>query len=200
MKPFTAVRSRVALLTADNVDTDQIVPARFLKTTSRESLAGRLFHDWRYDAEGRSIPGFVLNRPGAPECRILVTGANFGCGSSREHAAWALLDFGFRAIVARSFGDIFRQNALRNRLLPVELSGPDHLHIVEAVTANPEEEVTIDLERQVVVLSGGGSCSFTTDSFARTCLLEGIDEIDYVLRHQTSIERFERSASRGALC
>jgi 3-isopropylmalate/(R)-2-methylmalate dehydratase small subunit len=192
MAAFTRVTSRVVALPQNDVDTDQIIPARFLKTTQKTGLGANLFNDWRYDAAGKPKPDFALNRPGAAGSRILVAGDNFGCGSSREHAPWALADFGFQAVVARSFADIFRQNALKNGLLPVALDGPPHAALLAAVARDPAVQVTVDLEALQVELPDGSKESFTVDPFARRCLLEGLDELGYLLSFADRIAAHER--------
>jgi 3-isopropylmalate/(R)-2-methylmalate dehydratase small subunit len=183
--------SRVVLLMVDNIDTDQIIPARFLKTTSKDGLADQLFYDWRYDADGRPRAEFALNYPAATGAQILLAGHNFGCGSSREHAPWALGAFGFRAVIATSFADIFRQNALKNGLLPIAVPRPAHRRLLDLISTTPDTQLTVDLERQVVVVPDGSSIGFAIDPFARQCLLAGVDEIGYVLEHADAISRYE---------
>jgi 3-isopropylmalate/(R)-2-methylmalate dehydratase small subunit len=175
----------------DNVDTDQIIPARFLKTTSRTGLGAHLFADWRANADGTVRPDFVLNTAVGATARVLVAGWNFGCGSSREHAPWALADFGFRAVVAASFADIFKQNALKNGLLPVQLPPDVHAALLARVTAEPGVIVGVDLARQMAALPGGLEVPFAIDAFARECLLAGVDEIGWVLAQAEAIARFE---------
>jgi 3-isopropylmalate/(R)-2-methylmalate dehydratase small subunit len=188
VEPFTLLRSPTVLLPADDVDTDQIVPARFLKGTTREGLGAALFADWRYHAEGRPRTGFPLNEHGAAAARVLVAGRNFGCGSSREHAVWALRGFGFRAVLALSFADIFRRNALKNGLLPVEVDAPTHARLA----AEPGGTVTVDLEACLLHLPGGERRRFTIDPFARHCLLSGLDELSFLLARDGAIASFER--------
>ena len=188
---FQTIRSRAVLLPHDDIDTDQIIPARFLKVTSREGLGVHLFNDWRYQEDGSPKNGFPLNAPDAGGARVLIAGHNFGCGSSREHAPWALCDFGFRAVVARSFADIFRSNALKNGLLPVALEAAEHAQLCAARQADPALEVTVDLERQVVEWSGQAPVAFAVDPFARRCLLDGVDELGYLLSLQREIEAYE---------
>jgi 3-isopropylmalate/(R)-2-methylmalate dehydratase small subunit len=183
--------THAVLLPVDNLDTDQIIPARFLKTTTKEGLREQLFHDWRYDAGGRPRPEFALNQPRADASAILIAGQNFGCGSSREHAAWALRAFGFRAVIATSFADIFRQNALKNGLLPIAVSAAVHASLVRLVSAAPDALLTVDLERQAVFTPDGAAIAFSIDAFARHCLLAGVDEIGYVLAHDEAIARYE---------
>jgi 3-isopropylmalate/(R)-2-methylmalate dehydratase small subunit len=188
MKPFTRLESRLAPLPIDNVDTDQIIPARFLKTISKEGLGSQLFRDWRYDAEGRPKPDFILNQPRAQGVEILLAGDNFGCGSSREHAPWALTQFGFRAVVSTSFADIFRQNSLKNSLLPVVV--PRDVH-AELFALAPEATVAIDLASQTLTLPGGRTVEFPIDPFAKHCLLNGIDELGYIRQQEDAIAAFE---------
>lgn len=189
--PFTTFAARAVLLAQDDVDTDQIVPARFLKTTSRDGLGANLFADWRYESDGSARPTFVLNEPAAEGAQILIAGRNFGCGSSREHAVWALASWGFRAIVAPSFGDIFRNNALKNGLLPVAVSPEVHGAIVAARLRHPAVEVAIDLEAQRASLPDGTSGEFPIDAFAKRCLIKGVDELGYLLTFLDRIEAYE---------
>jgi 3-isopropylmalate/(R)-2-methylmalate dehydratase small subunit len=188
MKPFTKFESRLVPLAIDNVDTDQIIPARFLKTISKEGLGDALFCDWRYDAEGGPKPDFILNRERARGAEILLAGDNFGCGSSREHAPWALTQFGFRAVVSTSFADIFRQNALKNSLLPIVVSREIH---AELFALPPEAKVSVDLAAQTLTLPDGRAIEFPVDSFARHCLVEGMDELGYILQQETAIASYE---------
>jgi 3-isopropylmalate/(R)-2-methylmalate dehydratase small subunit len=188
---FTSIRSRAVLLPHDDIDTDQIIPARFLKVTSRDGLGVHLFQDWRYQEDGSPKEGFPLNAPGAAGSQVLIAGHNFGCGSSREHAPWALCDFGFRAVVAGSFADIFCSNALKNGLLPVALGGEEHARLCAARQADPALEVAVDLERQVVEWAGQPPLGFTVDPFARRCLLDGVDELGYLLSLEREIEAYE---------
>jgi len=189
MTPFTPFDSTYARLLVSHIDTDQIIPARFLKTTSREGLGRYAFADWRYDADQQPRADFPLHHPSARGARVLLAGENFGCGSSREHAPWALLDMGFRAVIAPSFGDIFRQNALKNGLLPIAV-GAGLLATLAA--ARPEAEVGIELG--AVRLPDGQRVPYPLDPFWSACLAEGLDEIDYVLRHAPAITQFERRA------
>ena len=193
MKPFTNFRSRLVPLAINNIDTDQIIPARFLKTTSKEGLDRQLFCDWRYDAEGRSKPDFILNQPRAAGAHVLLAGDNFGCGSSREHAPWALTQFGFRAVISTSFADIFKGNSLKNSLLPIAVAADAHAELFAAVAANPAAEVEIDLAGQTVTLPGGRRVPFPIDAFAKHCLLEGVDELGYILKREAAIRAYETS-------
>jgi 3-isopropylmalate/(R)-2-methylmalate dehydratase small subunit len=191
--PITRFEGRAVALPIDDIDTDQIIPARFLKTTSRHGLGVHLFDGWRYDASGAPRPEFVLNSAIAEDVSVLVAGRNFGCGSSREHAPWALLDFGIRAVLAGSFADIFRQNALKNGLLPIALGEADHREVLARVTERPGAVVRVDLEQQVVRVPGDREIAFTIDAFARECLLRGVDEIGYVLQQESAIAAYERA-------
>lgn len=191
MSRFERFTSRLVPLLVDNIDTDQIIPARFLKTISKEGLDRQLFYDWRYDAEGNPKPDFILNQPRAQGAQVLLAGDNFGCGSSREHAPWALTQFGFRAVISTSFADIFRQNALKNGLLPIVVSPAVHAALREAVERDPDYTVTVDLAAQKLILAGGAEAEFPIDPFAKYCLLEGVDELGYILQHEDAIRAFE---------
>lgn len=191
MEPITAFTSQVVTLPAENVDTDQIIPARFLKTTDKAGLGDSLFCDWRYDAAGQPKPDFVLNRPEMKGRSVLLTGDNFGCGSSREHAPWALTGYGFRAIISTSFADIFRNNALKNGLLPIVVDAATHRRLFEQLAADPAAQVTVDLAAQSLTLPDGSSVTFPIDAFSRTCLLQGVDELGYLLGHEDQIRAYE---------
>jgi 3-isopropylmalate/(R)-2-methylmalate dehydratase small subunit len=191
MRKFTIFSSRVLPMPVDNVDTDQIIPARFLKTISKEGLDKQLFYDWRYDAEGNPKPDFLLNKPEAKGVEILLAGDNFGCGSSREHAPWALTQFGFRAVISTSFADIFKGNALKNSLLPIVVSREIHGELFRAVEANPQYTVTVDLAAQKLVLPDGRAVEFPVDAFSKHCLLEGVDELGYIQKHESEIAAYE---------
>jgi 3-isopropylmalate/(R)-2-methylmalate dehydratase small subunit len=189
-EPFQTLTSKTVVLPQANIDTDQIIPARFLKSISREGFGKALFADWRLDEQGGLRPGFPLNAPGAQGARVLVAGENFGCGSSREHAPWALTDYGFRAVVSLSIADIFRSNAVKNGLLPVVVDPATHAFLLEHSGA----EVTIDLRAQTLSYDGGRkSASFPLDPFSRHCLLEGVDELGFLLSHEEAIAAFERA-------
>ncbi len=188
MKTFEKFTSRLVPLPIDNIDTDQIIPARFLKATTREGFGEALFQDWRYDGEGRPRPEFILNQPRGQAGQILLAGDNFGCGSSREHAPWALTQYGFRAVVSTSFADIFRQNALKNALLPVIV--PREVH-AELFQLPPEAEVTIDLAARTLTLPDGRAVEFPIDPFAQRCLLDGVDELGYILGREEAIAAYE---------
>jgi len=191
MQPISQFVSRTVVLPAPNIDTDQIIPARFLRTTVRSGLGRELFHDWRYDSSGAPRPEFALNQPAAQDCAILVAGNNFGCGSSREHAPWALLDYGFRAVISTAIADIFTSNALKNGLLPIVVDAASAQWLLD----NPGAEVRVDLERSVVVLPQGREARFQIENFARYCLLNGVDELGYLRSQEAAIARHE---SRGA--
>jgi 3-isopropylmalate/(R)-2-methylmalate dehydratase small subunit len=195
MEPFTTLTSSCVVLPAENVDTDQIIPARFLKTIDRRGLGAHLFADWRVDEAGNPRPDFPLNSPGAAGAAILVAGHNFGCGSSREHAPWALLDFGFRAVISTGFADIFRNNALKTGLLPVALSTSAHSALLKQLADAPRASVTIDLETQTATLPDGTRHAFTVDPFARHCLLNGVDELGFLLKLEPAIAAYESTHS-----
>ena len=199
MAQFTTLRSRSVLLPVNDIDTDQIIPARFLKVTDKAGLGQALFSDWRYQGDGKPRPEFVLNQPAAQGAAVLVAGDNFGCGSSREHAPWALAGFGFRAVIATSFADIFRNNALKNGLLPVVVTPEVHAEILRRLEKEPEAELAIDLAAQTLTLPDGRAVSFPVDPFSRTCLLQGVDELGYLLRFESQIAGFERRTGRAAL-
>ena len=189
--PFQAFRSAVLPLLRDDVDTDQIIPARFLKAVDRDGMGAGLFADWRYDRMGAPRPEFVLNDPSMEGRRILLAGANFGCGSSREHAAWALAAWGIRAVIAPSFADIFRANALKNGLLPIELEPSALTAVQQAVAAGPGTELGVDLEGRTVELPDGDRLPFDVDPFSRSMLLAGTDELGYLLGFKEQIEAFD---------
>ncbi|HTS65698.1 MAG TPA: 3-isopropylmalate dehydratase small subunit [Candidatus Acidoferrales bacterium] len=182
MKPFTNFESRMVVLPIDNVDTDQIIPARFLKTTSKQGLDHQLFYDWRQD------PNFVLNRPESKGRQVLLAGDNFGCGSSREHAPWALTQWGFRAVISTSFADIFKQNSLKNSLLPVVV--PPDVH-AELFAAAPDAVVKIDLPNQALTTPSGRTVGFPVDAFSKHCLVDGVDELGYILQQESNIAAYE---------
>lgn len=192
MAAFEKLTSRLMPLPVNDVDTDQIIPARFLTVIDKTGLGEKLFHDWRYGEDGTPRPDFILNQPEVQDCRILLAGHNFGCGSSREHAPWALTDWGFQAVIALSFADIFRSNALKNGLLPVQVDSGIHGELFRLVEEDGSMEVTVDLERQVLLLPDGRRSGFPIDEFSRRCLMEGIDEVGYLLGHSQAISAFER--------
>jgi 3-isopropylmalate/(R)-2-methylmalate dehydratase small subunit len=188
MKPIEVLRSRTVVLPASNIDTDQIIPARFLTTTTREGLGRSLFADWRYDAQGTPQADFALNRPEAQGCGILVAGNNFGCGSSREHAPWALLDYGLQAVVSTEIADIFRNNSLKNGFVPVVVDQATS----EWLLANPGAEVTIDVAETTLTLPNGTRVKFPLEGFSKYCLLNGVDELGFLLDRGPQIEAYER--------
>ncbi len=187
LQPITTIRSRTVVLPAEDVDTDQIIPARFLTTTVRDGLGAHAFADWRFDADGNPRTEFVLNSPEADGCEVLVAGHNFGCGSSREHAPWALLDYGFRAVISTEIADIFRSNALKNGLVPVIVDAEIHRELA----ANPGAEVTVDVASSTLTLPDGRTTQFPIDAFARHCLVEGIDAMGYLTSLERAISDYE---------
>lgn len=188
MQPVTRIHSRTAVLADENIDTDRIIPARFLTTTTRAGLGKLCFNDWRYLPDGSDNPAFPLNQPEAKDCAIVVAGRNFGCGSSREHAPWALLDYGIQAVLCSEIADIFRNNALKNGLLAIVVSGDDHRWLL----ANPGIELTIDVRAQTIALPDGRHVGFTLEPFARHCLLHGVDQLGYLLQNNPAITRYEQ--------
>lgn len=187
MQAISTIRSRTVVMPSTNIDTDQIIPGRFLTTTTRDGLGRQLFADWRYDAAGNPKPDFVLNRPEAAGCRILVAGRNIGCGSSREHAPWALTDYGFQAVVSSGIADIFRNNSLKNGLLPVVVDEDTHAWLL----ANPGAEIEIDLESATLRRPGFDPVAFPIDPFARHCLMHGVDELGFLLAQDAAIKAYE---------
>lgn len=191
------IESRVVLMPTDNIDTDQIIPARFLKTISKVGLGDQLFNDWRYLADGSPNPEFVLNQPESKGVEILLAGDNFGCGSSREHAPWALTQFGFKAVISTSFADIFKANSLKNSLLPIVVSRDVHAKLFKMRAADAGMKLTIDLQSQRLTLPDGESVEFPVDSFSKACLVDGVDEIGYILKQLPAIEAFEAKRIGG---
>jgi 3-isopropylmalate/(R)-2-methylmalate dehydratase small subunit len=188
MDPIQIIESRTVVIPRENIDTDQIIPGRFLKVTDKKGLGKALFCDWRYEKDGTTPrPDFVLNRPEAKGCTILVAGDNFGCGSSREHAPWALTDHGFRAVISTRIADIFRNNALKNGLVPIVLEPAAHAKLVAA----PGASVRVDLGAQTVTLPDGSAASFPIDGFAKYCLMNGVDELGFLLSQEEAIAGFE---------
>jgi 3-isopropylmalate/(R)-2-methylmalate dehydratase small subunit len=192
MVAFISLTSRVIALPVNDIDTDQIIPARFLKVTDKTGLGQQLFCDWRYLEDGAPNPDFALNRSEHRGAQVLLAGDNFGCGSSREHAPWALVDFGLRAVLSTSFADIFRNNALKNGLLPVVIDTDTYAELLARVRNEPSAEVTIDLETQVLILPSGRALTFPIDPFAKRCLLEGTDELGYLMSFEDKIAAYER--------
>jgi len=194
MEPLERIRSKTVVIASTNIDTDQIIPARFLTTTTKDGLGRQLFADWRYLADGTPNPGFVLNSPSAAGCQVLVAGRNFGCGSSREHAPWALLDYGLRAVISTEIADIFRSNALKNGLLPVTVDEGTAAWLL----AHPGAEVVIDLATATLTLPSGAAVAFPIEAFSRHCLLHGIDELGYLRGKLADIERYEAARNDAA--
>jgi 3-isopropylmalate/(R)-2-methylmalate dehydratase small subunit len=192
-EPFDDFSARVVILEANNIDTDQIIPARFLKTTSKFGLDEHLFQDWRFESDGTPKPDFVLNKPESKGAEILLAGDNFGCGSSREHAPWALQQFGFKAVISTSFGDIFRQNSLKNGFLPIAIPPDAHQKLFDALAANPNAEVAVDLGNQRVKLPDGTKVEFPIDDFSKACILAGVDELGFILSQEAAINKFEKT-------
>jgi 3-isopropylmalate/(R)-2-methylmalate dehydratase small subunit len=190
MNPVRIVQSRSVALPIENIDTDQIIPARFLTTTTRAGLGRHAFNDWRWRADGTPEPGFVLNQPQAEGAAILVAGRNFGCGSSREHAPWALLDAGFLAVISSAIADIFRNNALKNGLLALVIDETAHAELLQ----HPGERLRIDVAAQSITRENGREVAFTLDPFVRQCLLDGVDELGYLLKRLPLIEAHEARA------
>ena len=191
MKPITEIRSRTVVLPLDDIDTDQIIPARFLRTTVREGLGEHLFTDWRYNSDGTKNASLLLNQPEARGAHILVAGRNFGCGSSREHAPWALLDFGFRAVISTEIADIFSNNSLKNGFLPVVVDENIHRWLLD----NPGVELALDVESRSLSLPDGRVTEFPLESFSRYCLLNGVDQLGFLLNRAEDISRFENRVS-----
>lgn len=187
MKPINTLRSRTVVMPSTNIDTDQIVPARFLTTTSKEGLGEALFADWRYDAHGNPRPDFILNKPEATGCRILVAGRNIGCGSSREHAPWALVDYGIQAVISTEIADIFKNNSLKNGLLPIVVDESTHAWLI----AHPGVEIEVDLASATIKIPDRAPISFPIDPFARFCLMNGVDELGFLLSKNSEIEAYE---------
>lgn len=197
MEKFETLHSTAVPLPAENVDTDQIIPARFLKATTREGFGDNLFRDWRYEQDGTPKADFVLNGD-TYSGQVLLAGKNFGSGSSREHAAWALFDYGFRVVVSSFFADIFKSNALNNGLLPVQVSEAYLASLLEAVTNAPTAQVTVNLQTQTIALADGPAQSFEINPYKKTCLLNGYDDIDYILSKKAEIEAYEASLQAQA--
>ena len=191
MNPVTKISSRTVVMPLDDIDTDQIIPARYLRTTVREGLGEHLFTDWRYTNDGAINTNFVLNQPETRGAQILVAGRNFGCGSSREHAPWALLDYGFSAVISTEIADIFRNNSLKNGLLPVIV--PEEIH--RWLLDRPGVELTVDVATQLLTLPDGRVAEFPLESFSRYCLLNGVDQLGFLLKHQEAITQFEQRAT-----
>jgi 3-isopropylmalate/(R)-2-methylmalate dehydratase small subunit len=193
MRPIKRIHSRTVVIASSNIDTDQIIPARFLTTTTKEGLGKQLFADWRYASDGSPNPDFVLNKAQSSGAEVLVAGRNFGCGSSREHAPWALLDFGFRAVISTEIADIFRGNSLKNGLLPVVVDESTSRWLLD----HPGAEVDIDLENARLTLPTGTEVPFPIEAFARHCLINGVDELGYLQTKLEAIRRYEAANDRA---
>lgn len=191
MEKFTQLTATMVAIPTENIDTDQIIPARFLKVTDKNGLGDNLFFDWRYQADGSPKEDFILNTEQGKKAKILVAGDNFGCGSSREHAPWALMGYGFRAVISTSFADIFRNNSLKLGLLPVVVDEETHWQLLSLIEEDAETQVTIDLEHQTLTLPDGRRVEFPIDNFSKTCILHGIDQLGYLQRHQPAVEGYE---------
>ena len=191
MEPIKTFSARIVALPLENVDTDQIIPARYLKVTDKSGLAEGLFYAWRYNADGSPKPDFVLNRPDVQGAQILVAGNNFGCGSSREHAPWAIQGYGFKAVISTYFADIFRNNSLKNGLLPIVVDQETYYQLVSLFEEDPSTAVTIDLESQTLTLPGGQTISFPIDAFAKHCLLNGVDQMGFLAKQEDDIAAYE---------
>ena len=196
MQPITTFTGRVVPLPVRDIDTDQIIPARFLKTIDKHGLGKNLFNDWRYTEDGSPKPEFILNQPRAEGAAILLAGDNFGCGSSREHAPWALMGFGFRAVISTSFADIFRNNSLKNGLLPIIVDDAAHGELFKATEQDDALEVEIDLRKQILRLPSGREAQFPIDEFSRKCLLAGVDQLGYLQRQSTVVAEYEAGHPR----
>lgn len=194
MAQFTKLTSRVVPLPVNDIDTDQIIPARFLKATDKNGMGDNLFADWRYNVDGSPNPDFVLNQPASQGAQILLAGDNFGCGSSREHAPWALTSYGFRAVISTSFADIFRSNALKNGLIPIIVADAVHKMLFDLIEEVPDAELTVDLASQTLSFPNG-SVEFPIDPFNKICLLNGTDELGYIMSFEKEIAEFEARAS-----
>lgn len=191
MEPIKSFTGKTVALPHTDVDTDQIIPARYLKVTDKKGLGEVVFYDWRYDAEGNPNDDFILNKPHAANASVLVAGHNFGCGSSREHAPWALQGFGFKAIVSTQFADIFRNNSLKNGLLPIQVDAETHQQLLDLAVEDPDLQLEVDLESQTLTLPDGRKVEFPIDSFSKECLLNGVDELGYLLRQTDTIVQYE---------
>ncbi|MFQ5575613.1 MAG: 3-isopropylmalate dehydratase small subunit [Anaerolineae bacterium] len=191
MEKFTHFSGKFIALPIENIDTDQIIPAQFLKVTGKSGLGKNLFFHWRYRPDGTPNPDFILNRPQAAGAHILVAGDNFGCGSSREHAPWALLGAGFRVVISTRFADIFRNNALKNGLLPVEVDAETHRQLLSLADEDPDAALAVDLSRQTITLPDGRTVRFPIDPFSKTCIVQGVDSLGYLQRHAGAIAAYE---------
>jgi 3-isopropylmalate/(R)-2-methylmalate dehydratase small subunit len=191
MEKFTTLIANMVAIPTENIDTDQIIPARFLKVTDKKGLGDNLFCDWRYNPDGSPKPDFILNTEQGRKAKILLAGDNFGCGSSREHAPWAIMGYGFQAVISTSFADIFRNNSLKLGLLPVVVDKETHFQLMSLIAEEPDTRITIDLASQTVELPDGRKVQFPIDNFSKTCILNGIDQLGYLQRHAASVEAYE---------
>jgi 3-isopropylmalate/(R)-2-methylmalate dehydratase small subunit len=191
MEKFTTLTASMVGIPTENIDTDQIIPARFLKGTDKEGLGENLFYDWRYQANGSPKEDFILNTEQGRKAKILVAGDNFGCGSSREHAPWAIMGYGFRAVISTSFADIFRNNSLKLGLLPIVVDQEAHFQLMSLIEEEPATQITVDLQSQTIQLPDGRKVQFPIDNFSKTCILHGIDQLGYLQRHASRVEAYE---------
>jgi 3-isopropylmalate/(R)-2-methylmalate dehydratase small subunit len=197
MEPITSFTSTIVALPMSDIDTDQIIPARWLKVTDKSGLGDGLFHAWRYNADGSPKPDFVLNRPDVQGAQILIAGNNFGCGSSREHAPWALQGHGFKAVISTYFADIFKGNSLKNGLLPIVVDQETYYQLVSLFDEDPTTSVTVDLANQVLILPGGQPVSFPIDPFAKHCLINGVDQLGFLQAEEPAIAAYESAHAAG---
>ncbi len=191
MEKFTTLTASMVSIPTENIDTDQIIPARFLKVTDKNGLGDNLFSDWRYDTGGNPKEDFILNTGQAKKAKVLVAGDNFGCGSSREHAPWAIMGYGFRAVISTSFADIFRNNSLKLGLVPITVDKETHYQLMSLIEEEPDTEILVNLDNQTVQLPDGRKVSFPIDNFSKTCILNGVDQLGYLLGHADAVETYE---------
>lgn len=195
MEKFTTLTTTMVSIPTENIDTDQIIPARFLKVTDKKGLGDNLFCDWRYDSDGNPKADFILNTEQGHKAKILLAGDNFGCGSSREHAPWAIMGYGFQAVISTSFADIFRNNSLKLGLVPVVVDKETHFQLLSLLEEEPNLQITVDLASQTVQLPDGRKVEFPIDNFSKTCILNGIDQLGYLQHHATAVETYEAAHS-----
>lgn len=193
MEKFTSLTATMVAIPTENIDTDQIIPARFLKVTDKNGLGDNLFFDWRYTEDGSPKADFILNTGQGKKAKVLVAGDNFGCGSSREHAPWALMGYGFRAVISTSFADIFRNNSLKLGLLPIIVDEATHLQLLSLIEEEPDTQITLDLAEQTLQLPDGRKVNFPIDNFSKTCILNGVDQLGYLQNQVSAIEAYESS-------
>jgi 3-isopropylmalate/(R)-2-methylmalate dehydratase small subunit len=191
MEKFTTLTATMVCIPTENIDTDQIIPARFLKVTDKNGLGDNLFCDWRYNEDGSPKADFILNTPQGKKAQILVAGDNFGCGSSREHAPWAIMGYGFKAVISTSFADIFRGNSLKLGLVPIAVDKETHLQLMSLIEEDPDTEIFIDLKNQTVQLPDGRTVDFPIDNFSKVCILNGVDQLGYLQTHAAAVETYE---------